>query len=241
MTLLRWSKPRCTSCSARSVCVVVLLLNATLRTALIASLSGALSQRHSPTLQSPLLKHDLIDADLASLVIKDGCAGDGFLGRYSSAFSTTGIKLVIPMAVRGELTGFVFLGSKASGEEFTDEDFQTIKAMARHIGVGIHTHRLLEQVANRAEENRRLYEELRAIYRDTVRAFAAAIDIKDKYTQGHSERVGKYSEIIARELGWSEREVEERSQAIFTISANSWSIATSSTLLITSMPSNRVS
>jgi HD-GYP domain-containing protein (c-di-GMP phosphodiesterase class II) len=153
-------------------------------------------------------KHDLIDADLASLLIKEDGAAEGFLGRYSSAFTTTGIKLVIPMVVRGELTGFVFLGGKASGDEFTDEDFQTIKAMARHIGVGIHTHRLLEQVANRAEENRRLYEELRAIYRDTVRAFAAAIDIKDKYTQGHSERVGKYSEIIARELGWSEQEVE---------------------------------
>jgi HD-GYP domain-containing protein (c-di-GMP phosphodiesterase class II) len=80
--------------------------------------------------------------------------------------------------------------------------------MVRHIGVGIHTHRLIEQVAQRAEENRRLYEELRAIYRDTVRAFAAAIDIKDKYTQGHSERVGRYSEIIARELGWGEDEVE---------------------------------
>ena len=68
--------------------------------------------------------------------------------------------------------------------------------------------RLLEQVAQRAEENRRLYEESRAIYRDTVRAFATAIDIKDKYTQGHSERVGRYSEIIAREMGWSEEEVE---------------------------------
>ena len=59
-----------------------------------------------------------------------------------------------------------------------------------------------------AEDNRGLYFDLRAIYRDTVRAFAAAIDIKDKYTQGHSERVGKYSEIIAREMGWGEEEVE---------------------------------
>src|SRR5260370_34370468 len=80
--------------------------------------------------------------------------------------------------------------------------------MVRHIGVGIHTHRLLDPVAERAEENGRLYEDLRAIYRDTVRAFAAAIDIKDKYTQGHSDRVGKYSEIIAREMGWGEEEVE---------------------------------
>ena len=119
-----------------------------------------------------------------------------------------GVALVAPMIVHSELSGFVFLGGKASGEDFSSEDYETIRAMVRHIGVGIHTHRLIEQVAQRAEENRRLYEELRAIYRDTVRAFAAAIDIKDKYTQGHSERVGRYSEIIARELGWSEEEVE---------------------------------
>jgi HD-GYP domain-containing protein (c-di-GMP phosphodiesterase class II) len=49
---------------------------------------------------------------------------------------------------------------------------------------------------------------LRTIYRDTVRAFAAAIDCKDKYTQGHSERVGKYCEIIASEMGWSAEQVE---------------------------------
>ncbi|HEV8188719.1 MAG TPA: HD domain-containing phosphohydrolase [Pyrinomonadaceae bacterium] len=131
-----------------------------------------------------------------------------FLGRYREKLAAEGIELVLPMIVRGEVTGLVLLGGKASGEEFSNDDFETIHAMVRHIGVGIHTHRLLEQVAQRAEENRRLYEELRAIYRDTVRAFAAAIDIKDKYTQGHSERVGRYSEIIARELGWSEQEVE---------------------------------
>ncbi|HEY5402014.1 MAG TPA: HD domain-containing phosphohydrolase, partial [Pyrinomonadaceae bacterium] len=131
-----------------------------------------------------------------------------FLGRYSDGLLDEGLELAVPMIVRDELTGFVLLGGKASGEGFSAEDFETIRAMVRHIGVGIHTHRLVEQVARRAEENRRLYEELRAIYRDTVRAFAAAIDIKDKYTQGHSERVGRYSEIIARELGWSEDEVE---------------------------------
>jgi len=119
-----------------------------------------------------------------------------------------GIELVIPMVVRGTLTGLVALGGKASGEPFTADDLEVVQAMVRHIGVGIHTHRLLAEVKQQAEDNRRLYFELRAIYRDTVQAFAAAIDIKDKYTQGHSERVGKYSEIIAREMGWSEGEVE---------------------------------
>lgn len=131
-----------------------------------------------------------------------------FPARYHDVLSRSGIELILPMLVRNELTGFVLLGGKASGEEFSDEDVETLEGMVRHIGVGIHTHRLLEQLAQRAAENRKLYEELRAIYRDTVRAFAAAIDIKDKYTQGHSERVGKYSEIIAEEMGWSEDEVE---------------------------------
>jgi HD domain-containing protein len=132
----------------------------------------------------------------------------GFLTRYKTELSAQGIELILPMIVRGELTGLVLLGGKASGEPFTADDLEVLRSMVRHIGVGIHTHRLLGEVKQQAEANRRLYEDLRAIYRDTVRAFAAAIDIKDKYTQGHSERVGKYSEIIALELGWGEQEVE---------------------------------
>ena len=152
-------------------------------------------------------KASLVDTDLGSLLLKNG-SENGFVNRYREPLVASGIAIIIPMVVRSQLTGFVLLGHKATGVDFTAEDLGTIHAMTRHIGVGIHTHRLLEQVAQRAEENRRLYEELRAIYRDTVRAFAAAIDIKDKYTQGHSERVGKYSEIIAREMGWNEDEVE---------------------------------
>ena len=149
---------------------------------------------------------ELLEAQAPAFSVAD--AQSSFLRRYQAVLQREDIELAVPMIVQNKLTGFVLLGGKASGEEFSSEDFETIRAMVRHIGVGIHTHRLIEQVAQRAEENRRLYEELRAIYRDTVRAFAAAIDIKDKYTQGHSERVGRYSEIIAREMGWSEEEVE---------------------------------
>src|SRR5687768_6740985 len=151
-------------------------------------------------------RRELLDAQASEGLVR--YSEKGFITRNYNGLSKSGIELVLPMVVRGEVAGLVLLGGKASGEEFSNADFETIRAMVRHIGVGIHTHRLLEEVAHRAEENRRLYEELRAIYRDTVRAFAAAIDIKDKYTQGHSERVGRYSEIIAREMGWSEEEVE---------------------------------
>ncbi|MGB7924471.1 MAG: HD domain-containing phosphohydrolase [Pyrinomonadaceae bacterium] len=132
----------------------------------------------------------------------------GFIARHRVIFHALRIELVVPLVVRSMPVGLVLLGEKASGESFSIDDREVVCSMARHIGVGIHTHRLLEELEHKAEENRHLYDGMRAIYKDTVRAFAAAIDSKDKYTHGHSERVGKYSEIIAREMGWSEEEVE---------------------------------
>jgi putative nucleotidyltransferase with HDIG domain len=118
------------------------------------------------------------------------------------------IDLLLPLVVRERLIGVVLLGEKASGEKYTEEDLEVLSALARHIAVGIHSHRLIEEVEHKAVENQRLYDGLRKIYKETVHAFAAAIDIKDRYTQGHSVRVGKYSEIIAREMGWTDDEVE---------------------------------
>jgi hypothetical protein len=131
-----------------------------------------------------------------------------FIERHQNDIDFARFKLLIPLVVRERLTGIILLGEKASEEPFTVDDLETISAMTRHIGVGLNTHRLMSELEQKAEENRRLYDGLRAIYKDTVRAFASAIDLKDKYTQGHSERVGRYSEIIAREMGWSDEEVE---------------------------------
>jgi putative nucleotidyltransferase with HDIG domain len=49
---------------------------------------------------------------------------------------------------------------------------------------------------------------MRQIYRDTIRAFGAAIDLKDAYTAGHSDRVARYAEAIAREMGLTGLELE---------------------------------
>ena len=131
-----------------------------------------------------------------------------FTQRARGLFRGLGLSLVIPLQMHSDLVGLILLGEKASREPYTRDERTLVRALGRHIGVGLHNHRLLREVERRADENRRLYEDLRATYNDTVRAFAAAIDCKDKYTQGHSVRVGKYSEIIAREMGWPDAEVE---------------------------------
>ena len=49
--------------------------------------------------------------------------------------------------------------------------------------------------------------ETRAAYLGTIRALAAALDARDPYTAGHSERVSQMSVIIARQLRLPESEV----------------------------------
>ncbi|WP_330459737.1 HD-GYP domain-containing protein [Streptomyces sp. NBC_00820] len=52
------------------------------------------------------------------------------------------------------------------------------------------------------------YHRERAAHQATIRALVQAVDIKDGYTRGHSERVGRASVLIARELGMDDERVE---------------------------------
>ncbi|MGW7451151.1 HD-GYP domain-containing protein [Streptomyces sp. NPDC054787] len=52
------------------------------------------------------------------------------------------------------------------------------------------------------------YHRERAAHQATIRALVQAVDIKDRYTRGHSERVGQASAMIARELGMAEDRME---------------------------------
>ncbi|GGP95783.1 metal-dependent phosphohydrolase [Streptomyces virginiae] len=52
------------------------------------------------------------------------------------------------------------------------------------------------------------YHRERAAHHATIRALVQAVDIKDRYTRGHSERVGQASTMIARELGMAEDRLE---------------------------------
>ena len=54
------------------------------------------------------------------------------------------------------------------------------------------------------EDNDRLHK----IYDEITTALTGTIDAKDKYTNGHSSRVAKYSKMIAARAGYSEKEQE---------------------------------
>ena len=53
-----------------------------------------------------------------------------------------------------------------------------------------------------------LYTKMRKVYLETIRALAAAIDAKDPYTKGHSERVSETSVALAQELNLTDKDIE---------------------------------
>ncbi len=53
-------------------------------------------------------------------------------------------------------------------------------------------------------DNVRLYDNLRGAYLSTIRALAEAVDARDAYTRGHSDRVSAFAVAIAREMGLDE-------------------------------------
>jgi HD-GYP domain-containing protein (c-di-GMP phosphodiesterase class II) len=60
----------------------------------------------------------------------------------------------------------------------------------------------MEKLKAAAKENQELFL-------NSIRTLAAAIDAKDPYTRGHSERVARYSVVIARHLGLPPEEIRK--------------------------------
>ncbi|MDO9557582.1 MAG: HD-GYP domain-containing protein [Coriobacteriia bacterium] len=59
-----------------------------------------------------------------------------------------------------------------------------------------------------ARQTFQVYRQLAEAYTETIRSFVAAIEAKDPYTRGHSERVARYSREIARGSGLRGRSLE---------------------------------
>ena len=67
---------------------------------------------------------------------------------------------------------------------------------------------LEEKVRDRTKQLADKHQQLRTAYVQTIRTLAEAVDAKDAYTRGHSERVGVYASKVAREMGLAKERIE---------------------------------
>ncbi len=99
-----------------------------------------------------------------------------------------------PLSLRKKVFGVICLNDR-DGRTFSRDDLKLLSALAAQAAIAI--------------ENVELYANLRRDYLNAIKALAAAVDAKDHYTHGHSNKVMTYSAIIAKELNLSDKEVEK--------------------------------
>lgn len=100
--------------------------------------------------------------------------------------------VLVPVYSRDNVMGIIVLYLIKEAEDIESDDLHLVTAVAGQAAVAL--------------ENASLYENLEMSYFSTVKALARAIEVKDPYTFGHSERVTEYAMAIARKMGISEWE-----------------------------------
>ncbi|HBB93925.1 MAG TPA: hypothetical protein DC054_00920 [Blastocatellia bacterium] len=100
----------------------------------------------------------------------------------------------------------------AGAQRIAAGDFsQRVRVLGRtELGeLGASFNQMTDQVERFVGDLQRSAEENHELFLGTVKALAAAIDGKDPYTRGHSERVSRFSVATAQALGLAEAEIEK--------------------------------
>ena len=109
--------------------------------------------------------------------------------------------MCVPLRSHEKILGVIQVDSRDPTRFYTKEDLNFLTAIGISAGIAI--------------ENITLYENLKRLFRSTVKSLVAALEANDPYTGGHSIRVAEYSKQLAECLGLSGQEVEKIELAAF--------------------------
>jgi putative nucleotidyltransferase with HDIG domain len=107
-----------------------------------------------------------------------------------------GSVLVHPLMARGKVIGILILVRlEGRVSPFTTGQLHSLSIIASKAASAI--------------ENSRLYEELKDSYLQTLTALANAVEARDIYTRGHTERVCYMAQSLCKEMGWNNEQLWE--------------------------------
>lgn len=106
----------------------------------------------------------------------------------------------VPVYCKKELMGIFVLGKKLSNIKFSRQEIGFFTTLANDVAMALANTQLIQDLQEKIFEIHTLYEREHKIFIHTAISLAAAIDARDPYTHGHTERVTQYSLAIAGEL-----------------------------------------
>jgi len=102
--------------------------------------------------------------------------------------------LAVPLVSEGSIIGVIEVLNKVGGRGFNKQDLEALVALASTAAIAI--------------SNARLHQKVLDDHKNTVKALAAAVDARDHYTCGHSQRVTRYALLGGIKLSLPAEELE---------------------------------
>lgn len=103
--------------------------------------------------------------------------------------------LAVPLVKDKAIIGALIIGNRyRPGHKFNRDDQKLLAALSNHVAIAL--------------QNAQFYQRLNDLFISTVKALVRAMEAKDYYTRGHSERVMKYSMAIGKEMDLPDEDLE---------------------------------
>ncbi len=123
--------------------------------------------------------------------------------RFSASESIVGFHvtsvLCAPLVIGENVLGALYLDNRNEVVNYDDLDAEIVTAFANQAAVAL--------------DNARLCDNLQDSYHQMLQALVKAIEAKDQYTMGHTQRVKEYTLGIARQMGFDRKQLERLAMA----------------------------
>ncbi len=118
--------------------------------------------------------------------------------RFSSQQSVAALRLIsilcAPLKIKDELIGVIYVDHRVHKGIFGSDDLKLISAFANQAAVAIHNARLFDDLQDSNEE-------LQIAYQATLEGWVRALDLRDRETEGHTQRVTALTQRLAKAIG----------------------------------------
>ena len=115
--------------------------------------------------------------------------------------------LCVPMKLKDKIIGVMFVDNRAHIGLFKDSDLELLSAFADQAAMAINNAQLFDKLQAANMDLEAANTELQIAYEATLQGWVRALDLRDRETEGHTQRVTSLTQKLARKMGVDEKQV----------------------------------